>query len=324
VLRIFVNKNRWIIFAMLFSVAAVLAHHYHYQEGIPNLDRRIEFHNHILNNTASSPFRYRLLVPAATNILIQILGGFTNYRNAFLIGYLIFEFCAIFALLSLIFIFLEKWFPSEYALIGTLFVAGTMSIALRDHYFQPWSFLEPCLFTLGLLLIYRKMYFSLCVVIALGAFNRATAVFIPLAFLFTNIDLVGMVRGKAKLDKKIIFLCIIYFAVWGIIFGGLRYSLGSTAPAHTVRELWIFNTKLGALVKAGINNILFLGFFWIFAILGFRYAPVFIRRVTFILPFYLFVILIYGVWFEVRLLMPLYPILVSLGLSYFYHRIIKK
>jgi len=305
---------------MIFSVSAVLAHYYHHQQGIPNLDRRMEFHNHILNNTASSPFRYRLLVPSATNIIIQILREFTNYRNAFLIGYLIFEFGTIFALLSLIFLFAEQWFPSEYALIGALFVAGTMSIALRDHYFQPWSYLEPCLFTLGLLLIYKKMHFSLCVVIALGAFNRATAVFIPLAFLFTNVDLVGMVRKKSKVDKKIIYLCIIYFAVWGLIFAGLRYSLGTTAPAHTVKELWVFNTNLGALIKAGINNWLFLGFLWLFAILGFKHAPVFIKRATLILPFYFLVIIIYGVWFEVRLLMPLYPILISLGLSYLYHQ----
>jgi len=49
----------------------------------------------------------------------------------------------------------------EQALVGTLFVAATIPIALRDHYFQPWSLLEAGLFSAALLAILRKRYWLL-------------------------------------------------------------------------------------------------------------------------------------------------------------------
>jgi hypothetical protein len=65
-----------------------------------------------------------------------------------------------------------------------------------------------------------------------------------------------------------------------------------------------------------MNGSLFLGGFWLFAVLGFRFAPRLVRQAALIVPLYLVVIAIWGVWNEVRLLMPLYPVLIPLGMSF--------
>jgi hypothetical protein len=54
----------------------------------------------------------------------------------------------------MLFLWLRKiGFTKEQALIGVLFVGGTVPIALRDHWYQPWSLLEPGFFSLALILV---------------------------------------------------------------------------------------------------------------------------------------------------------------------------
>jgi hypothetical protein len=65
--------------------------------------------------------------------------------------------------------------------------------------------------------------------------------------------------------------------------------------------------------------VLFLGGTgWLLAILGFGRAPRFVKRTTALLAVYLPAYLIFGYWYEVRLLMPLYPVLLPLALSGLY------
>ena len=69
---------------------------------------------------------------------------------------------------------------------------------------------------------------------------------------------------------------------------------------------------------AVFNVTLLLGAFWLFAALGWRHAPSFVRRTALVIPAYLITVAVWGIWWEVRLLMPLYPVLFALALSYLY------
>jgi len=314
------GRREWVIFAIIFSVAAVLAFGYYVHVGRPNLAERIELHSEIIDGTAQSPYRYQVLVPFFAEIFIKAFSLFLPHFKAFLLSYALYDLAAIFALLSILYIFFNHWFQRDHALIGVLFVAGTMAVALRHHYFEPWSLLEAALFSLGLLLIYRKRHWVLGIVILLAALNRETAVFIPLAFLFINIDLIGILKGKARVDKRIVLLFSTYFLLCLIVFVGLRYVIGTAPHIHTVKELWAHNIEGVSLFRTIVSNGLFLGFFWIFAALGFRHAPRFIQNAALIIPLHLLLVIVYGVWYEVRLLMPLYAILIPLGLSYVFPR----
>ncbi len=313
-------RREWVIFAIILSVSAVLAFGYYVQVGRPNLAKRTQLHSEILDGTTQSPYRYQVLVPFLAENFIKAFSLFLPHFKAFLLSYALYDLAAIFAFLSILYIFFKHWFAKDHALIGILFVAGTMAVALRNHCFEPWSLLEAVLFSLGLLLIYRKQHWVLGMVILLASLNRETAVFIPLAFLFIRIDMIGVLKGKGQVEKKTALLFLIYVLLWFIPFAGLRCVIGTAHHIHTVKELWAYNIEPASLFRTVVRNGLFLGFFWIFAVLGFRHAPRFIQNAALIIPIHLLLVIVYGVWYEVRLLMPLYAILIPLGLSYVFPR----
>lgn len=305
------------VLILLFSVSATLAYGYFRLVDVPHYQVRLELHNQIISGTALSPYRYRVLVPFAEEISTRALSSVLPGKAAFLVSYLIYDLLAILFLLVTLFCFLRTWFNREQALIGVLFVAGTMPIAFQNHYFQPWSLFESGLFSASLLAIYWQRYWLLASLVLLAAINRETAVFIPLTFLLT-IDFKNLLNAKSMKEWKPILLFCGLFLIWAAVFFGLRYILGSAAHSDTIQGLLAQNTTKVSIFFTIVNGSLFLGGLWAFAFLGYRFAPSFIKRVTLIVPLYLLTILIWGVWKEVRLLMPLYPVLVALGLSYLY------
>lgn len=311
------TKTDFSAIVLILSVSAVIAYGYFSRVDRPRLEPRLELHSQIIAGTALSPYRYRILVPFAAEFFTKVLSTVVSVKAAFLLSYAAYDLLAVFFLLTILFLWLRTWFNREQSLIGVLFVAGTMPIALQDHYFQPWSLLEAGLFVAALLAIHRKRYWLLSFLVALASLNRETAVFIPLAF-FLTIDKKSFFNTRSKNDWKPVLLFGQLLLIWAIVFWGLRYSLGSAPHIATIAGLLARNTSLGSLFYTFVNGSLFLGGLWVFALLGFRYAPRFIKRVALIVPFYLITVIIWGVWPEVRLLMPLYPVLVPLGLSFLY------
>jgi hypothetical protein len=302
---------------LILSVSAVIAYGYFSRVDRQNYESRLELHNQIIAGTAPSPYRYRILVPIAGEFFTKALSVVLSIKAAFLLSYATYDLLAVFFLLAILFFWLRTWFNREQALIGVLFVAGTMPIALQDHYFQPWSLLEAGLFSAALLAIHRQRYWLLASLVALASLNRETAVFIPLAFLLT-IDMKSLLNTRSRNEWKPILLFGGLFLIWAAVFWGLRYFRGSASHIETIEGLLARNTTKGSLFYTFVNGSLFLGGLWAFAFLGFRYAPSFIKRVALIIPLYLITVIVWGVWYEVRLLMPLYPVLVPLGLSFLY------
>ena len=284
---------------LILSVSAVIAYGYFGRVDRPNFELRLELHNQIITGTAPSPYRYRILVPFAGEILTRTLLVILPMKAAFLLSYAIYDLTVIFFLLAVLFLWLRTWFNMEQALIGVLFIAGTMPIALQDHYFQPWSLLEAGIFSAALLAIHRKRYWCLAFLVAGASLNRETAIFIPITFLLT-INFKSLLNTRSKKDWNPIFLFGGLLFTWAAIYYGLRYFLGSTSHIETIEGLLARNTTKGGLFYTFVNGSLFLGGLWAFALLGFRYAPHFIKRVTIIIPFYVVTVLVWGVWQEVR------------------------
>jgi hypothetical protein len=314
------SKIDVIVLLLLISVSAVTTYGYFNRIHRPNRSPRIETHSQIIAGTAPSPYRYRILVPLAVEPLITVLSFFLCYKKAFLLSYVIYALLAIFFLLTTLFRWFHIWFSREQALIGALFVAATIPIALQDHGFQPWSLLEVALFSAALSAIHAKRHGLVMLLLALACLNRETAIFIPVACLLVRVDIKGLLLSKSLSNWRPIFLPLLLFCEWVIIFLFLRYFLGNAPHIETIQTLLKKNLTMNSLFYTVLNGSLFLGVFWVFTIIGFRYAPTFIKRLAVIIPLYLIVVLIWGVWYEVRLLMPLYPILVPLGLSFIYRQ----
>ncbi|MCK4798086.1 MAG: hypothetical protein KAT05_11935 [Spirochaetes bacterium] len=318
-------KKKPIFFCILIliSLSAILAYNYFNIIEKPECSARISLHKDILNKTAPSPYRYRILVPYTIELVIKFLTCFISYTYAFLLSYFLFNFITFSLMLITIFLFLNYFFTTEQSFIGTLITCSTMPIVFRNHYFQPWSFLEVVFFTLSLILIYKNNILLLFFLMIIGTLNRETTLFIPFIYLFVNINLINIIKIKKinlKNNSKYFIYFFLLIITWIFIYFSLRYLQGFTEHIHTIKDIWIKNTTKKHLTRAIINNSLFLGIIWIYIILGFKKAPNFIKNTSFILPIYFLLILIYGIWYEVRLLMPLYPIFISLGLSFIFYK----
>ncbi len=309
-------KKNWKIILVIISVSLFLHITYMSTTVFPRLGERQMLHQEIVSGLAPAPYQYRVLVPYTLEALIKPLSLLMPYRTAFKIIYVVYNFLSIFSFLFVLYLFLRQFFTKALSLIGVLFVSSTMSIVLKNHYFQPWSFIESFFFSLSLLLIYKRKYTILTVIIILASLNRATGIFIPLMYLLTS-DIVIRINSKLKINYKPLITFGLYVLCWFLIFFGLRYFLPYAETTQSIHGTWLENINSENISKTFTNVFLFFSIFWIFSILGLKNAPKFIKKVSIIFPLYLIPITIFGVWYEVRLLMPLYAILAALALSYF-------
>jgi hypothetical protein len=100
------------------------------------------------------------------------------------------------------------------------------------------------------------------------------------------------------------------------IFLGLRLVRGSAEPVDQLPDVIRRNLERNNLIAAAMGVPLLLGFGWIYAVLAWRSAPLFLRRIARVVPFYLAAFAIWGWWREVRILTSLYPVLMPLVLVY--------
>ena len=266
---------------------------------------RRDIHRGILNQTARTPDRYRWLAAAVIEVPARALATVMPYERAYDRASFVFYLAAITGMLWGLFAYLRRWFDEEPALIAALVAACTIRITMRQHDYAPYSYLEPIFVSLALLAILDRRLVSLAALIAVATFNRETAIFLVLLYVVTSDFSPRAWRWTA-----------FYTGIWAACYGIVRIVGGDADRYWTLERVWRTNMSQPSL--ALVNVTLLLGAFWMFAALGLRHAPPFVRRTALVVPAYLGTIALWGIWWEVRLLMPLYPVLFGLALSYLY------
>ena len=299
--------------ALLVSSAAALTWHYTSTLTWPQHGDRVVLHDEIIAGEAVAPHRYRVLVPWAMELSIRALSTVIGRGGSFAAAYAMLDFIAMSAALVLLYLYLRRWAADIVALVLTLFVTGTLSITLQDHFFQPWSFPELAFFSLALLLILDDRRWSLAALVVVATLNRETGVFIPVAFAlaFLSRDREAREAGGALLSGAI--WTGFYGAIWLALFVALRVMLGTAEPHEPLSQTVAINMEPRWLVIAIIQLLLILGFGWVLAVRGLKSAPRFLRAMTLVLPLYLVPVLIWGRWTEIRLMLPMLPIILPLA-----------
>jgi len=236
-------------------------------------------------------------------------------KHSFVASYLLYDFFGIAFFLTIFYRYLRSWFSREQALIGILITAVGIPVALRDHFYQPWSILEAGLFTAALLTIYHQKYVATGLIVLLAGLNRETGIFIPLIFVCVHWE---SIFTKKLFDRRIVLWACVFFFIWLTTFLGLRLLLGFTPHVLSLTDLLTLNMQKTNLLKAMIHLGLFLGVLWVGVLGGYGRLPPFPKKAVRIIPFYLVVFLVWGVWYETRLLLPLYPVLLPPVLSFFF------
>jgi hypothetical protein len=291
--------------AIFFAVSTVTALNYAVLPGDAILAGRRNIDEAILRHDIPAPDRYRFLVPMVAEGSVEVLQRSMPRRDAFDRTYVVFYLLALPAFLASLFAYVRVWFPAEQALVGVLFVAATLPITLKPNEYGPGSFLEPTFVTLALLCILRDRRLWLALLVAVAALNRETGVFLVLLY-----------AAARPLSKQRWIATLAYAGIWLTVFIGVRLYAGDSGRYWTIAK--VFSSNLSQLWLTAFNVAALLGVFWWFAAAGFRRAPLFAQRVAVVIPVYLAVIAVWGIWWEVRLLLPLMPLLLPLALAFLF------
>jgi hypothetical protein len=291
--------------AIFFAVSTVTALNYALLPGEATLEARRRNQEGILNQSSPSPDRYRFALPMVIDGPIRVLGRSMSANDAFDRTYAVFYVLALPAFLASLFAYARVWFPAEPALVGVLFVAATVPVAMRPNEYGPHSFLEPTFFALSLLCIVRERRLWLALLVAVAALNRETGIFLVVFYAVAR-----------PLNKQRLMTTLAYAGIWLAVFVGVRLYAGDASRYWTIAK--VFNSNLSQPWLAAFNIAALFGVFWWFAAAGVRRAPPFVQRVASVIPAYVAVIAVWGIWREVRLLLPLVPLMLPLALSFLF------
>ncbi|MBV9577721.1 MAG: hypothetical protein JO057_03925 [Chloroflexi bacterium] len=273
----------------------------------------------VIQGTAGSPYRYRVLVPFVLSGLTHVFAFLGPPQTAYLGASLVYDCVALVFQLLMLYALFRQFFSPLHSLLGVSFIGGVTVLTLAYFTYQPWSILEVAFFALGFVLAYRGRWAWVGVVVVLASVNRETGVFLPLALFLASLqDLrpFGMATLRRAARRRETYLSFAFLMVSVLIFGGLRLVRGSADPVDELDNVIVRNIQRNNVIAAASAIPLVLGFGWLYAALGYRRAPRFLRGVARVLPFYLLAFAIWGWWREVRILTTLYPILVPLVLVY--------
>ncbi|MDQ6675544.1 MAG: hypothetical protein M3069_33245 [Chloroflexota bacterium] len=278
-------------------------------------------HERIIGGDAGSPYRYRVLVPILLEALTRAFALVEPRELAFLHASAVYDCLGLVIQLLALYALARQWFSPRQSLVGVAFVTGVTLATFSYFTYQPWSILEVSFFSLGFLFAYWGCWGAAGGVVLFASLNRETGIFLPLALLLASLDarhpfdVAALRRAVARREPWLAFGFVVMSAA---VFAGLRLLRGSAAQVDALSDVFTRNLEPDNLTAGAMVLILFLGFGWIFAVSGWRRAPLFIRGVGRVVPVYLAAFAIWGWWREVRILTTLYPILMPLVLAYCY------
>lgn len=248
----------------------------------------VQTHHAILDGTAFSPYRYRILAPLLIGFLPAMSVNLAYVAAHFLV-------------FPLMFLFLDKWlrqFQSQnVAFIGSLILMAYMPMMLEDWWLSLYNALEVIFLCAGLaLLVHRprgwQPFFAALTIIS--TLNRETAILLPLAAL-------AMMWGERGAFRQF----GLFLVCWLTTFVALRLLLGGAPEYVSITQLWALNTSGGWQTTLAVVKQAFFMPIWILCIRHLRHAPMPLQRLALVGLPYVLLLLIFARWGEVRLLLPL-------------------
>jgi hypothetical protein len=299
----------WVLIGIFATVVATNA--FDYSVLVPQPQLRYEMHRAIVDGTAPSPQRFRILVPWTLDPVIRTASAFTDAEQAFRRTYFAFHLAALTALLLAVYAYARLWFSMDRALVGALIIGSTLHLVLRmgeywdfsaipeRSWFAPWSLLEPVFVALALVLLARQRLGAAVLVTAIAALNSQASIVVPCIAI-----------ASAIADRSSRRDALVLAATWIAATAAARLWIGGLVPPSiTLQE------NLAHLPSSAINLGLFLGPALILAVAGFRRAPAPARLALIAATPFLAGVALLGYWWDVRLLTPLYPLVTPLMLA---------
>lgn len=254
-------------------------------------------HESVLNGTADAPLRYRILMPFIVDRM------FPEPLTAYALAHLI----ALPALCVVLFYWLKRSTTALLALVGVMALMLYLPLMFRVYAISLYNPVELILLCAALLI--RRGGWGMLALVVIGAFNRETTALLILGgYAALNFD--ALRRREAQAWRWL----VVYAVTFAAIYAGLRLALGPAPEMVTVADAWQGNTGGGWHTEtAAVNHLLLLPL-WLLALAGWHDAPDAQKRLALVSLPYIALFLIFGFWNEIRLMMPLWALVLPLSL----------
>lgn len=146
--------------------------------------------------------------------------------------------------------------------------------------------------------------FLYALVVMIATLNRPSAVLLVALF-----GLCAWQTGRLRREWRWLLL---YALLWAVTFALIQLQQGTGGYYWTRERIWARN--LETIPDAALHVGLLLGVWWLWAARGLRQAQGYWRAVALALVLYGGMIALFGIWRETRLLVPMLPLLLAIGL----------
>ena len=273
----------------------------------PLIEWRLRLQEQILDGSAPEPFRFRVLLPWLANEGQQILSRVFSPEWSHLLSFFMLNSLFLWVVLWNIWKFNNK-LSFQSKIVGILIFGFAANVGLFDHFYQPWTLLEAAIVSTGFRQAVNGRFGWLPFLAIVGTLNRDTGVLLPvMIFLFV------LLTGKRNVRTLLLVVSSVALAVGTFI--ALRVAIGPAPQVTPLEDIFATNLSSLGLLKLVVNLVLMFGAGWLFASCKgqhniFRYIWISFA------PYFAF-ILVFGIWLEVRLLLPLVWVLaVQIGESF--------
>ena len=255
-----------------------------------------DWHRQMIAGTAPAPNQYRILTPWLIEHAILPLDPSMDMYSAYM------WVRALFTGLALIFFhsYLRVWFSRGLAAAGTLALAAIIPFTYFPV-FQESDPLNLLFIVLAFVCVARKKDLWLLPLVLVGTLNRETTLLIPAVY--------ALSRWGEQSPRKVAAYTALLTACWGLVFVGLHLRYGNHTN-YTNQIMWSQNLSSG---MPTLFAFLVFGVLWLLPWLAPKDAPVFLRRALWLVPPFVALHYIVAVVQEVRLFLPLAPILIPLS-----------
>lgn len=258
------------------------------------------------NNEQSRLLQF--LIPELIHTLLRV-----SIENAYMIQRLIF----IFLVLTCFHFYMRAWFGARGAFSGVVLLAALMPLTYMNH-LQESSSLLMLTFLVSLWAIRDNRTFLLIASLFIGGLNNETMLILPMVYFFYNY--------RSPRPRSLLHL------VWRTVLVNLPLFVTVATIRYITRNnpqlaaFWQLPNNiagiLSALRDAPFSRDLFIFYmynmFWLYAFVGLRRKPLFLRRAAPLIPVFVIVHFLVAMTNEVRLMLPISFLVIPLGLFTLY------
>jgi hypothetical protein len=262
---------------------------------LADLSQLPKWHLEMIGGSALAPNQYRPLTPwLAEGLRHAIPGGSVPTAYLMLRG----------LMTGLVLLFFDRylrvWFAPAAAAAGALFLGAILPFAYL-HVVQESDPLNLLVFVLAYWALARNRDLPLLPLVLIGTLNREATAMIPALYL--------LARSGSRPPLEVAWRTAALAAAWAAVYGAMLLGYG-------IRSYYCEPVTIGLNLSSwgpSVHVLLLFGAMWALAAVGARRGPLMLRRAMWLLPPYIILHYVVSLAWEVRLFLPLAPLIIPLS-----------